>query len=354
MGQSTIGRALANTNIAGRSGCVGGTVRGCVVTLTFASMFSCAGQADLAAKSLGLELVGAIECDITIAQVYADNHGGRHLTVGDVADFDYRQWRGVDVLHASPSCKPHAFGRANGDPEDHHQHDSAFVVCEAIKAAMPRVFTMENSPNFARSKPYAAIMSTLHRLGYTVHSETLNAADFGTPQVRKRRIVIAVRQGNLILLQKSPWVGGWWAATQDLIDDLPEVEPTAAQLPTLRKIGRHGCWLVQRSGIAYRKNSPSASHRAANELSFAIKALGRHCDGHGPDQANVWLADRQRMLALTPRFYARLMGLPDSYRLPSDPVLAVEVLGNGFPPPFAAAVFAAGLRAIGQPMEVAA
>ncbi len=317
------------------------------MTLTFASMFSCAGQVDLAARSLGFDLVGAIEYDPEIAGVYADNLGGGHLTIGDVADFDYSQWRGLDHLHASNSCKPYAFGEGNGKPEDHAQYDSGFVIPRAIKAIAPRVFTLENSPNFARSEPYAAIMSTLHGMGYTVLAETLNAADFGTPQDRKRRIIIAVR-GGMAMIQKSPWVGGWWAATHDLIDDLNLIAPTLAQKSALDKIGRRGSWLVQRVGVAYRKGHPAATHRSAKDPAFTVRAFGRHCDGHGPDQANVYLADRQRMLALTPRFYARLMGVPDSYRLPPNPLLAVEVLGNGFPPPFAAAVLSSGLRAIGH------
>lgn len=330
-----------------------------IVPISFASMFSCGGQADLAARSLGMELVGAIEFDPEIAGVYVDNLGGEHLTIGDVSDFDYREWRGLEFLHASPSCKPHAFGRANGNPKDHAQHDSAFVVCRAIQAIAPRIFTLENSPNFARSEPYAAIMATLHRLGYSVVSETLNAFHFGVPQERKRQIVVAVRGGgDLLRLQiakrRSPWVGGWWRAVADLVDDLAPIAPTLAQKPALDKIGRHGKWLVQRVGVAYRKGIPAASHRSSAEPSFAVRALGRGCDGHGTDQANIWLPDQRQMLALTPRIYARLMGVPDGYRLPSDPVLAVEVLGNGFPPPFAASVFGAALGAIGWRQEVAA
>lgn len=325
--------------------------------VTFASMFSCGGQVDLAARSLGLDLVGAIEYDPAIAQVYAENFGGSHLTIGDVCDFDFRRWQGVDLLHASPSCKPYAMGFSNGNPENHAQYDSGFYVPQAIKAIVPRVFTLENSPNFARSQPYAAIMSTLHGLGYTVFAETLNAVDFGAPQDRKRRILIAVRGCRSILShrpRKTSWMGGWWAAVHDLIGELSPIAPTLAQKPTLDKIGRRGHWLVQRVGVAYRKGYPAASHRSAKEPSFTVRAFGRGCDGHGPDQANIWLADEHKMLDLTPRVYARLMGVSDDYRLPADPVLAVEVLGNGFPPPFAAAVLSSGLRAIGvQPQEVA-
>jgi DNA (cytosine-5)-methyltransferase 1 len=294
-----------------------------------------------------MELVGALEIDPPTAQVYADNLGADHLTIGDVCNFDFRQWYGLYFLHASPSCKPHAFGSANGRPQDHPQHDSAYAVVRALKECTPRIFTLENSPNFARSEPCAAIMSTLHQLGYTIHSETLNAVDFGVPQERKRRIIIAVRGGHGVLLQRLPWVGGWSAALSDLVDDLSPIAPSLAQQPALKKIGNHGRWLVQRSGVAYRKGQPAASHRHAKEPSFAVRAFGRGCDGHGPDQANIWDADQREMLELTPRCYARLMGIPDSYQLPDDDVLAVEVLGNGFPPPFARAVFDAALRSAG-------
>ena len=153
-----------------------------IVPISFASMFTGCGQADLAARSLGMELVGAIEHDAPIAAVYADNFGSRHLTIGDVADFDFRQWKGLDHLHASNSCKPHAFGRANGDPKDHAQYASAYEICRALKVIQPQTFTLENSPNFARSEPYRAIMGVLLGLGYGIFAGNLNASDFGVPQ----------------------------------------------------------------------------------------------------------------------------------------------------------------------------
>ena len=84
--------------------------------------------------------------------------------------------------------------------------------------------------------------------------------------------------------------------------------------------------------------------RSSTQPSIAVRAFGRGCDRHGVRQMNVW--DGEVLRSCTVDFYRRLMGVPDDFRLGDDECLAVEALGNGYPPPFAQAMFEAAVRAV--------
>lgn len=97
-------------------------------------------------------------------------------------------------VHGSPPCK--GFSNANKDRGIEDSRNSlVFSFVEWVDALRPKIVTMENvtgmesiSSNFMQK-----VTGAFREVGYETKYRTLNAADYGVPQTRKRIITIAVR-----------------------------------------------------------------------------------------------------------------------------------------------------------------
>ena len=132
----------------------------------------------------------------------------------------------VDLLAAGPPCKGFSQIR-NGHhdwPNPHNQVLSAMP--EYVAIFRPRLVLIENVPNLARhgeGKTLRGLLTDLERPGprglrYRVESGVYDAALYGTPQARRRILVLAVRIG---------------AGKERLPDQSPDLAPLYAAL-------RHG------------------------------------------------------------------------------------------------------------------
>lgn len=160
-----------------------------------------------------VNFVGGHEISPAIAKVAREN--GHKTNVVDVTKADFSQYRGTDWLHASPVCKNFSAAKSQkGEiPLDIR---SAEAVVKAIDQVKPRVVTVENVPRYQGSEALKLILQKLKKEGYSVDSAVYDAADYGTPQHRKRLLVRAVK-GQLLpdAPVKQPPVS-WWSQVKDL------------------------------------------------------------------------------------------------------------------------------------------
>lgn len=220
-------------------GASGGGDGGAAAVKTLATMFSGGGLADVGFRAAGYLPVGAVEWDETIAGVYADNHGAGHVLCQPVEETDYRQWEGIDHLHASPCCTSASVANQDGG-ETWQDVSAGLAVCRAIRECRPATFSLENVWQYRHFHAFARIIRALYDLRYTFGYSHVNAADVGVPQTRRRLILRAVRTGPLPPLEGThgegagrsaqlclmeeraarPWIG-WYAAVEDLLPGLP-------------------------------------------------------------------------------------------------------------------------------------
>lgn len=157
---------------------------------TALSLFAGAGGFDLGARMAGLDVVASIEREELPAQALTLN--GFHAVQADVTTVDFTRWRGVDVVFGGPPCQGHSIAnsrqRSTADPRN-------LLAWEMVRAAretgarhvlIENVITMD--PALLRD-----LCAALTALGYWVSTETLNAADYGVPQDRRRRFIWASR-----------------------------------------------------------------------------------------------------------------------------------------------------------------
>lgn len=139
--------------------------------------------------------VAAVEIDVQAAATYVHNFGD-HVFVGDIAEWAQGSMPRADVVVGGPPCQGFsALGRR--DPNDPRNKLWRHYV-DVLTRVRPAFFVIENVPQFLRSPEFALLEDETSPTGslasYALESFVLNAADYGTPQARKRAVVIGRRR----------------------------------------------------------------------------------------------------------------------------------------------------------------
>jgi DNA (cytosine-5)-methyltransferase 1 len=300
---------------------------------TMGTLFSGGEGVGTGAKAAGYRHLWGIEYKPEIAAV-AEANGFRSI-IADVRDVDPTTLVPPYLLHLSPPCLD-ASG-ANGQRiESQLTKELGHVSARYIQVLQPHVVTLENVWYYRHYEAFDAIVDTLFSLGYMVHWQHLNAADYGVPQTRKRLILRAV-QGELLpqLPEPEPWVG-WYEAIEDLIPTLPESQLAPWQVERLPEDLTETCTAsmdrapLRATLIGSQYAQPASVEdrtvqvRNQDEPSFTITASYK-----GDKRA---LLCNRHVVTLTPRALARLQSFPDCYELPESKTLACRVIGNAVPP----------------------
>jgi DNA (cytosine-5)-methyltransferase 1 len=310
---------------------------------TIGTLFTGFGGMDVGAMAAGVTPLWGIEYRADVAAVANANLGG-HVQVADVLTCNPADFAPVDVLHASPPCPNFSVANANRG-ETANDLALAAKVAEFVTTLRPRVFTLENVMAYRDSRSWRNIENQLFDAGYWVSVETVNAADFGVPQTRKRMIVRAVLGGFVPYLPEPvPWVG-WYAAIADLIDGLPDsklapwqLERMPAELQTLLVSGVLNSRSTELTQLDAAKpaSTVTTSHNQSDMRAVLV-------DGDNPAMTVQSWHGRQpshypqavltgRVVAMTPRCLARFQSFPDSYELPAKRTLAAYGIGNAVSP----------------------
>ena len=210
------------------------------MSLFVGTEFSGGGVVDDALKKMGGKLVLAVEFDRPKAEkMYIPNHGN-HVRISAVQDVDPTELNiepgKLDIFWVSPSCINFSKAKEKGE-ETGFDISAVAAVVRHIEYLRPKSVVVENVDDYEGSVSYNTIFNGLRNLGYHVKKYNLNAANYGTPQTRKRLYIIAVRsdvgqvpaippthaefpQPTLFGDALKPWVG-WLEAVVDLIPDRP-------------------------------------------------------------------------------------------------------------------------------------
>jgi DNA (cytosine-5)-methyltransferase 1 len=235
-----------------------------------------------------------------------------------------------DVIWMSPPCQDLSVaGRHAGlDGSRSGAFWGAIRFIEGLSAAghKPETIVLENVKNFLSlngGKDFSAAIGAFEGLGYFfVAVHFVDAAHF-LPQNRERVLIVASTTSDHVL----PPMPKGKLTLEDILDPSPprSREPLALGSNTLKEIvsGFVGY------ACANHRRRPSGSHWEArfDGLAQCLRTGG----GGGSIQRILKVERGGRVLhrKITPREGARLMGLPDSYKLPATTTHAWNLIGDG-------------------------
>lgn len=140
------------------------------------------------------ECVFACDIDAGARRIYEANYGLnpaadiREVVAEDVPDHD--------ILCAGFPCQPFSIA-GNGEGFADAEKGNLFTdILRIIDAKGPRMCILENVKNLEthdKGRTYATIKEQLELRGYTVVSKVMNAAKYGSPQVRQRIFIVATQ-----------------------------------------------------------------------------------------------------------------------------------------------------------------
>jgi len=121
----------------------------------------------------------------------------------DLVEADHRRIGDIDLLAAGPPCK--GFSRLrNGNHDGRNGHNRVLAsMPDYVALLRPRLFLIENVPDLIRHRKGKTLATLLRRferpatrLRYRVEYKVYDAALFGTPQARRRILILGVLDGS--------------------------------------------------------------------------------------------------------------------------------------------------------------
>jgi len=316
-------------------------------------LFAGAGGFTLGFVKEGFRPVFAVENDQAAAATYKANFGD-HCGIRRIENIE--EFPQAEVVIGGPPCQ--GFSNLGTNDPDDARNALWIQFMRAVEAVNAKVFVMENVPPLLKSDQGRGIIEKGQNLGFKVEGRVLNSANYGSPQIRKRAIIIGSRIGPVILppqTHEDPELPADkkknlepWRTVRDTISDLPS-EPTNKDLhwgrnPTelSKKRYRHvppggnrfdlpreltpECWIRKKSGgtdLFGRLwwDRPSVTIRT--EFFKPEKGRYLHPEEHRP---------------ITHREAARLQGFPDDFAFAGSKIEIARQIGNAVPIDLAQAI----------------
>ena len=178
------------------------------------STFSCGGGSSLGYKRAGFDVIGNVEIDPKINDLYITNNKPKYNFCEDLRVFNLRddlpkELYHLDILDGSPPCT--SFSTAGVRERDWNKEkrfregqayqkldDLFFVFLDTVEKLQPKIVIAENVVGIVKGKAKGYVNLILKRfrsLGYNVQAFKLNSAYMNVPQARERIFFIANRMG---------------------------------------------------------------------------------------------------------------------------------------------------------------
>jgi site-specific DNA-cytosine methylase len=296
---------------------------------TFASLFSGGGVAD--AGLINLRQLWGVEYDSQIAESYSTNFE-HPLYIQNILNMDPKRLPRPDILWISPPCtRASVCNRLRGETD----LDIALAkkCCHFIRVLRPSGVVVENVQGYIHFQSLKLLLTALKEQNFWVDVQKFDMSQYGIPQSRIRLIVRASKSRLAPLITESG--ANWWDSIKDLVGEFEKVTLTPNQYERAPLNPRVGA-LMWGDSFPIRKLTIRSPVQPSPTLTAKYSPSTMPC---------VYLKSihgTSNWYRLSVRACARLMTLPDWYRLPVDfedcpknRRLSIKILGNGVPSKFA-------------------
>ena len=312
----------------------------------FIDLFAGIGGIRLGFEAHGGHCVFTSEWNSFAQKTYIANfpQDDSHQFVGDITAVDATDIPDHDVLLAGFPCQPfsiagvskkNALGRPHGF-ECATQGTLFFDVARIIASKQPKAFLLENVKNLLshdKGNTFKVILQTLRdELGYDVHYKVIDGQHF-VPQHRERIIIVG-------FLEKTgfTWNDLQLPANKPRLSSIlhPQDGSEIAEEPwtTGPKATINTKYTLTPNLWTYLQAYAEKHRAAGNGFGFGLVEaddISRTLSArYYKDGSEILVSQgrRKRPRRLTPRECARLMGFPDSFKIPVSDTQAYRQFGN--------------------------
>ncbi len=304
--------------------------------LNFLSLFSGGGGLDIGFDRAGYSHVASYELREDATSVLRAAHPKWVVYGGDAGDVCGVRWEQylsqIDVLHGGPPCQPFSHAGYQAGAED--VRDMFPELIRAVKAVMPRVFVAENVPGLATKKfrlyVEKTILLPLSGL-YTVRMFTLEAANFGIPQRRRRVWFVGFRDQADADNFTPPWPTH--LAEYDEEYDLPRTMGARKALG-LDDIGYDALAPTIRSGFTGPRHTTSVVNSVTSLSQWLQLGIWPHGVAEDREKASAFVA-KDGAYRLSIPDCMLLQGFPEDWPLRGAVYRSLGLIGNSVAPPMA-------------------
>ena len=178
------------------------------------SCFSCGGGSTMGYKLAGCDVIGNVEIDEKMNELYKLNHNPKYNYCMDIRDFNSipneelpEELFNLDILDGSPPCttfsmvgqREKSWGKKKKFREGQKEQtldDLLFIFVDTVAKLRPKTVIMENVEGLARGAAVDylnKVYDKFKQIGYQVRCYLLKGEEMGVPQKRHRVFFIATK-----------------------------------------------------------------------------------------------------------------------------------------------------------------
>ena len=316
---------------------------------TFVDLFAGVGGTRLAFESAGCRCVFSSEWNRFAQQTYSANFG--ETPAGDITRIESHEIPDHDILVAGFPCQPFSISgvskkeslqRPHGF-EDPAQGTLFFEIKRILRDKRPRAFLLENVKHLRhhdRGRTFGIIMESLEQdLGYHVSPDIIDAQSV-VPQHRERLYLVGFSSPVPF---SFPVFTNMNRRFRDILESRVDPKYTLTD---------HLWEYLQRYAAKHKALGNGFGYGLTDPDGVARTLSARY---HKDGSEILVPQDDQNPRRLTPRECARLMGFPDSFRIPVSDTQAYRQFGNSVVVPLIRDIAVAMVEALigeqGNPTE---
>lgn len=309
---------------------------------TFIDLFAGIGGTRLGFENAGCRCIFSSEWDRFAQQTYSANFG--EIPAGNIVQIESKEIPDHDILVAGFPCQPFSISGVSKKTslkkphgfQDPTQGTLFFEIKRILGDKRPQAFLLENVKHLRRhdgERTFRVIMDSLvEDLGYSVFYKVIDARSV-VPQHRERIYLV-----------------GFESPTQFSFPELPNLRPKFRDILETEVNSKYTLtdhlWGYLQQYAAKHKALGNGFRYGLTDLDGIARTLSAR---YHKDGSEILVPqDGQNPRRLTPRECARLMGFPDSFKIPVSDTQAYRQFGNSVVVPVVEAIARAIVEALAR------
>ena len=251
------------------------------------SLFSGCGGLDIGFKMANHKIIWANENDREVCDVYNQNLK-EDIICNDIQNISIKDIPDCDILIGGPPCQ--AFSMIGKRRTDDKNFKLIWDFVKILEKKKPKNFLIENvvglksATDELGNNVVELLKKKISKLGYSVNSGVLNAADFGVPQ-RRRRFFLLGKLGNEKIELPLPTHSEFpkndkiikWVTVKDAIGDLPKPKNVDSMKYTKKPFTEYQKWARKNSKHIQNHQIPTLSELDKKIISYVTEG-GNYMD----------------------------------------------------------------------------